>query len=138
MKMISKILTVCALMLIPLITNADIDNWCLECICQVESKCKSLPCQWDGDALSCGYYQMKYVYWIDCGYPGVSFEKCAADRSCSETCVRAYMRRYGTRCTGGRTPNCVDYARIHNGGPGGCMSPNTIDYGNRVSACYNG
>ena len=136
--MFSKILIACALLLVPLVINANIDSWCLDCICQLESNCRPLPCQWDGDAHSCGYYQIKYVYWKDCGSPGGSHEQCAADKSCSEQCIRNYMNRYARQCTAGRTPTCLDYARIHNGGPTGCVSPGTVWYGNRIASCYYG
>ncbi|CAF1473427.1 unnamed protein product [Adineta steineri] len=136
--MISKALIICTLLLIPLIVKANIDDRCLACICQVESGCRPLSCTWDVYSNSCGYYQLKQGYWQDCGSPGGSLEACAADKSCSDRCVRAYLQRYGTRCTGGRTPTCQDYARIHNGGPRGCTSSGTIGYGKRVNSCYSG
>ena len=55
--------------------------------------------------------------------------------ACSETCVRAYTRRYGTYCTGGRTPTCEDYSRIHNGGPKGCQHSSTEGYWLKVKSC---
>lgn len=76
------------------------DSRCLQCICQIESNCQNLPCKWDVNSLSCGWYQIKEVYWIDCGKPGGSWTACASDKTCSETCVRNYMTRYATRCTG--------------------------------------
>lgn len=81
-------------------TLANIDDKCLKCICQIESNCRNEPCRMDGGSLSCGYYQIKEAYWIDCGRPGGSWQACAASLSCSEQCVRAYMNRYGTYCTG--------------------------------------
>jgi hypothetical protein len=134
----SKVPIACVLFLIPFIAYAAIDDQCLACICKIESGCKPLKCAWDVYSNSCGYYQLKSGYWEDCGSPGGSLEACAADKSCSDKCVRAYMQRYGSRCTGGRTPTCEDYARIHNGGPNGCKSASTIGYWNRVSACYSG
>lgn len=111
------------------------DASCLQCICNVESNCKPLPCAMDGGSLSCGYYQIKELYWIDCGRPGGSLTACSLDKACSETCVKAYMKRYGTYCTGGRTPTCQDYARIHNGGPLGCKKDATLYYWSKVNAC---
>ncbi|CAF1608973.1 unnamed protein product [Didymodactylos carnosus] len=92
----------------------------------------------DRGSLSCGYYQIKNNYYIDCGQPGSDWHSCANDQSCAETCVRSYMSRYGTYCTGGRTPACQDYARIHNGGPKGCTNPATLDYWQKVQRCYSG
>lgn len=117
--------------------NGNIDSTCLGCICKIESGCRSIPCQWDVNSISCGYYQLKEVYWIDCGKPGNSFRRCALDKICSEKCVRSYMNRYAKRCTGGREPTCEDYARIHNGGPSGCKRSSTLGYWAKVSRCYN-
>jgi hypothetical protein len=136
--MVSKnILIICGLLLIAAIVKGDIDDQCLACICQVESNCSPLPCAWDVNSISCGYYQIKQDYWIDCGSPGDSYETCAEDQDCSEECVRAYMNRYATLCTGGQEPTCEDYARIHNGGPQGCQSSSTDGYWDKVSACYS-
>ena len=126
------------LVLIPLLANANIDARCLACICQVESNCQPLRCRWDVNSNSCGYFQLKNGYWKDCGSPGGSLEACAADKACSERCVRAYMQRYASRCTGSSAPTCRDYARIHNGGPNGCKLSGTVGYGNKVISCYSG
>ena len=114
------------------------DATCTRCVCNIESNCRDVGCIMDAGSLSCGYFQIKEPYWIDCGRPGGNWKTCASDYTCAETCFKAYMRRYGTFCTGGSTPTCQDYARIHNGGPRGCQSSATIYYGNKVSACYNG
>jgi Destabilase len=116
--------------------TAEIDNKCLGCICRVESGCKPLGCHMDVGSLSCGYYQIKESYWTDCGRPGGSLEACGKSKSCSDECVHAYMKRYGTVCTHGRTPTCEDYARIHNGGPNGCHEAATLPYWRRVKTCY--
>ncbi len=81
-------------------------------------------------------YQIKENYWIDCVKPGGSLEACGKNKACSDECVHAYMRRYVIYCTGGRTPTCEDYARIHNGGPNGCKEAATLPYWIRVLACY--
>jgi hypothetical protein len=136
--MISKnIFVICGFLCLALMINGDIDDNCLACICQVESDCSPLECAWDVNSLSCGYYQLKENYWIDCGSPGDSLESCAADKDCSDGCVRAYMDRYASRCTGGREPTCEDYARVHNGGPKGCQRSSTLGYWGKVSACYS-
>lgn len=62
------------------------------------------------------------------------WQPCTMYMDCSETCVQAYMARYGTWCTEGRTPICEDYAKIHNGGPTGCRL-SLPDYWAKVKAC---
>nr|QBC73604.1 invertebrate-type lysozyme [Eisenia andrei] len=112
---------------------------CLACICEIESNCDpNIGCRWDVNSDSCGPYQIKEDYYIDCGSPGSDWVSCANDMACAEQCVRAYMDRYGTYCTGGATPTCEDYARIHNGGPQGCTCTCTEDYWDKVSACCGG
>lgn len=109
---------------------------CMKCICQVESNCNpNIGCRWDVNSDSCGPYQIKEAYWIDCGRPGSDWRSCANNMQCAEGCVKAYMNRYGTYCTGGRTPVCQDYSRIHNGGPKGCTSSATVGYWDKVRAC---
>ncbi|KAK2153202.1 hypothetical protein LSH36_304g02071 [Paralvinella palmiformis] len=106
------------------IVNATVDAFsqgCMKCICQVEGCERNIgKCRMDVGSLSCGPYQIKENYWIDCGQPGLDWMSCGKQMACSEKCVKAYMARYGTRCTKGREPTCRDYARIHNGGPMGC------------------
>jgi hypothetical protein len=133
----SKLLIVTILLAILVATFAQISDKCLNCICKIESGCRPLPCAWDVNSNSCGYYQLKQIYWTDCGKPGGSLAACSKDKVCSEKCVRAYMTRYGKICTDGRAPTCQDYARIHNGGPTGCKKPATVGYWNKVSACFN-
>ncbi|CAF0749114.1 unnamed protein product [Rotaria sp. Silwood1] len=119
--MVSKSISLSfGLLFITLMINAEIDDDCLACICKVESGCSPKDCAWD-----------------DCGTPDDSFETCATYKDCSEECVRAYMDRYGKRCTKNREPTCEDYARIHNGGPIGCRRSSTDGYWNKVSACYS-
>jgi len=115
---------------------AGFTDKCMKCICQVESNCNAnIGCVMDVGSLSCGAYQIKNPYWIDCGSPGGGWQTCANQLSCSETCVRSYMSRYGTYCTGGRAPTCEDYARIHNGGPKGCTNSATAGYWAKVRSC---
>ncbi|KAI3385204.1 hypothetical protein SNEBB_001946 [Seison nebaliae] len=116
-------------------SNAAISSTCMKCICKIESGCRALPCAFDVNSLSCGYYQIKEAYWIDCGRPGGSWKSCSLSKSCADSCVKKYMARYGTFCTKGRTPTCSDYARIHNGGPYGCRSSATLGYANKVKHC---
>ena len=37
---------------------------------QIESWCSDVGCVMDQGSLSCGWYQLKYEYWLDCGSPG--------------------------------------------------------------------
>jgi hypothetical protein len=72
-----------------------IDRKCLYCICQVESNCNvTVGCEMDVGTLSCGPYQIKSPYWIDCGKPGSDWQTCATNKTCAETCIYGYMRRY--------------------------------------------
>ncbi|OWF49893.1 lysozyme-like [Mizuhopecten yessoensis] len=107
-----------------------VSQHCLSCICQLESGCKPLGCHLDEGTDSCGYFQIKEVYWLDCGKPGGSLEACAADMQCSSSCIQQYMHRYigYSRCV----HNCESYARIHNGGPAGCHHSNTLHYWNNI------
>ncbi|XP_064601243.1 LOW QUALITY PROTEIN: lysozyme 3-like [Liolophura sinensis] len=111
---------------------AQLASKCLMCICQVESNYKDVGCTFDVNSLSCGYYQIKNPYYTDCGKPGSGkcWKPCASNLACAETCVRKYMGRYSKYCT--RT---CPYARIYNGGPGGCQSSATLSYWSKVKAC---
>ena len=89
------------------------DDRCLSCICQVrvlkwaaqgmlnlirvfetthclqvESGCSAVGCVMDQGSLSCGPYQIKEPYWIDCGQPGGGTR-----------CVSARMYSYSTLST---------------------------------------
>jgi hypothetical protein len=37
---------------------------------KIESWCSDVGCVMDQGSLSCGWYQLKYEYWLDCGQPG--------------------------------------------------------------------
>ncbi|XP_063408802.1 lysozyme-like [Mytilus trossulus] len=111
---------------------AAISDKCLACICQVESNCnRNIKCRLDGASDSCGPFQIKNVYWIDCYRPGSGFRQCANDYTCAKGCTRAYMRRYGGRTCG---TTCEDYARMHNGGPTGCKKSSTNSYWRKIMA----
>ncbi|KAK3587370.1 hypothetical protein CHS0354_028739 [Potamilus streckersoni] len=103
-----------------------VSQHCLQCICNQESGCKPLGCHWDVNSNSCGYFQIKNVYWIDCGKLGPSWEACASDLHCSSQCVQKVMARYIG--PSGCPHNCESFARIHNGGPAGCHHTNTVGY----------
>nr|ACU83237.1 lysozyme [Ruditapes philippinarum] len=100
---------------------------CLLCMCKLESGgCKPIGCRMDVGSLSCGYFQIKQPYWIDCGKPGKDWKSCSNDINCSSKCVQQYMKRYATHY---RCPlNCEGFAREHNGGPNGCHNSRTLKY----------
>ncbi|KAK2150981.1 hypothetical protein LSH36_380g01052 [Paralvinella palmiformis] len=119
---------------------------CLDCICQTEG-CMAYEgrCYWDVYSDSCGPFAIKLEYWCDANniYPCTSaydqeFRDCTMYYDCAVDTVNGYMRRYGEYCTGGRTPTCEDYARIHNGGPKGCTCDCTDGYWDIVNSCCSG
>ena len=66
------------------------------------------------------------------------WRSCTKQMGCSKICVVAYMKRYGNRCAriaGRSQATCQDYARVHNGGPGGCYWSKTLDYWSKIRAC---
>nr|XP_022306814.1 lysozyme 1-like [Crassostrea virginica] len=109
-----------------------VSQQCLKCICNVESGCRPIGCHWDVNSDSCGYFQIKRAYWIDCGSPGGDWKACANNLDCSSQCVQAYMARY--HHYSGCSNSCQSFARIHNGGPRGCRHSNTAGYWRRVQA----
>ncbi|KAL3886300.1 hypothetical protein ACJMK2_026305 [Sinanodonta woodiana] len=110
----------------------SISDQCLKCICLVESNCLPIGCRMDVSSLSCGYYQIKLPYWTDCGRPGTGWKECADDHSCATTCVINYTAKYRSKTSCPDT--CESYARIHNGGPHGCMKSSTIPYWHKVQS----
>ncbi|VDD98046.1 unnamed protein product [Enterobius vermicularis] len=106
-----------------------------------ESGCKPDGCEMDVGSLSCGYYKIKRVYYVDCGEPGkrsgestdTAWKRCADDYNCATTCVNNYYKRFSHGCNVAGT--CQKMARIHNGGPHGCEKQATIDYWNWVKSC---
>jgi len=139
MKSFEASLVTCALLMSVACVSATFSNNCLQCICQVEGCGAEVGrCKNDSGSDSCGPYQIKNPYWNDCNEPGGDWRTCTKQKACSETCVRDYMSRYGTRCSGKANPTCQDYARIHNGGPQGCRRRSTIGYWNKVNACCRG
>ncbi|ELT93524.1 hypothetical protein CAPTEDRAFT_104941, partial [Capitella teleta] len=119
------------------VSSANFTHNCMKCICEVEGCEHNVgKCNPDSGSLSCGPYQIKSPYYQDCYSPGSGWQACTKGMSCSETCVKNYMRRYGKYCTGSRTPTCKDYAMIHNGGPKGCTY-NLTHYWGKVQRCCN-
>jgi len=107
---------------------------CMKCICEVEGCENNIgKCNMDVGSLSCGPYQIKNPYWIDCGSPGAGWQECTKYMPCSETCVQKYMQRWAAKCK--PNPTCETYSRVHNGGPQGCKNPSTEVYWNKVRAC---
>jgi len=90
------VVVICALLMSVAFVSADISDNCLQCICQVEGCEKEVGrCVMDQGSLSCGPYQIKNPYWIDCGEPGGDWQTCTKQFACSETCVRAYTLATG-------------------------------------------
>uniref|UniRef100_A0A914CW35 lysozyme n=1 Tax=Acrobeloides nanus TaxID=290746 RepID=A0A914CW35_9BILA len=123
--------------LIVLATFALADK-CLQCMCLVESRCSPIGCNMDEGSLSCGYFQIKWPYYIDCGQPGgpgeENWKSCANDYSCSVRCIQNYIARYGNFCP--QANSCERIARLHNGGPYGCSSTQKVDwYWSKVKTC---
>ncbi|RNA32748.1 lysozyme [Brachionus plicatilis] len=110
-----------------------VTDQCLKCLCFIESWCSDVGCVMDQGSLSCGWYQLKYEYWLDCGQPGGGWKECSNSKNCAEGCVRAYMNRYSSFCSLGST--CAHMGRIHNGGPNGCANNNTEYYGWLIDRC---
>uniref|UniRef100_A0A0K0FNF1 lysozyme n=1 Tax=Strongyloides venezuelensis TaxID=75913 RepID=A0A0K0FNF1_STRVS len=114
---------------------------CLKCICEAESGCKPIGCRMDVGSLSCGYYQIKLPYYIDCGKPEkksnediqTAWKRCSDNYSCATKCVKNYIKRYSKSCKGIGTCECS--ARLHNGGPNGNTKKATIGYWNKVKNC---
>ncbi|KAL5022330.1 hypothetical protein ScPMuIL_001485 [Solemya velum] len=108
-----------------------VSRQCLQCICDQESYgCTPIGCRMDGGSQSCGYFQIKRDYYIDCGSPGSDWVSCSRDIMCASRCVQAYMRRYGRGQ--GCHSNCESFARLHNGGPQGCRRSSTDRYWNAI------
>ncbi|KAI0215534.1 Lysozyme [Lamellibrachia satsuma] len=109
---------------------------CLKCICEIEGCDSQIGlCRMDLGSLSCGPYQLKDVYWTDCGKPGSDYQSCTKQKACSEKCMKGYMDRYGESCTGKSKLTCLEFGRIHNGGPNGCKATWTVGYSQKVTKC---
>ncbi|KAI0207585.1 Invertebrate-type lysozyme [Lamellibrachia satsuma] len=112
---------------------------CLACICEVEGCMDNYKkCKMNGLSISCGPFQIKEPYYLDAGEPGNTWKTCTRMMSCSRRTVRAYMDRYGDNCAvkaGKEMATCEMYARVHNGGPSGCIMPFSIPYWKKVLAC---
>ncbi|KAK0401662.1 hypothetical protein QR680_015903 [Steinernema hermaphroditum] len=114
---------------------------CLQCICELESGCAPIGCNMDQGTLSCGYFQIKLPYYIDCGTPGqqpgesteAAWKRCADDYSCAVQCVESYINRYAGNCPG--KGYCERMSRLHNGGPNGCNTGGTDGYWRHIQSC---
>ena len=63
------------------------------------------------------------------------YETCTKAKDCSEKCVRAYLKRYGRRCTGKWSMTCPEIGRVHIGGPYGCKATWTTEYDQKIRSC---
>ena len=91
---------------------------CLQCICEHESGnlkifyffklifyiikgCAPIGCNPDRGSLSCGYFQIKLMYYIDCGEPGKragestesAWKRCSDDLNCATICVEVSLSK---------------------------------------------
>ncbi|KAF6022081.1 hypothetical protein EB796_019609 [Bugula neritina] len=134
---LSVVVLVCLSLAFVTQTQGNISSSCLDCIGEIEGG--GSGCNRDVGSLSCGRYQIKEPYYTDCRQPGSGWRSCAADDTCSRTCVQNYMSRYARRCARqlGKPKSqltCQDYGRLHNGGPNGCRKSSTISYAARISS----
>ncbi|KAI1292661.1 Lysozyme 1 [Halotydeus destructor] len=115
---------------------------CMECICDA-----STGCNWDYKCQSkdgpCGAYKLTYYHWYEAGFPGYEgedsdFQNCAKDKECSEKAVKAYLDKHSKDCNDDKTIDCIDYAAIHNRGPGSCNDDSMYNskYWTAFSNCY--
>lgn len=107
-----------------------VDRKCLDCFCQAQSDCDiSFTCD-NSSLFLCGPYKLSYAYWIDGQKLGNSYSdsefdnyvQCSKNMTCAEQTIQNYMKVYAINkdCNGNDKVDCVDYFRIHLGGPGGC------------------
>ncbi|XP_060577451.1 lysozyme-like [Ruditapes philippinarum] len=103
---------------------------CLRCLCLKQSNCEPVGCEMRLSLLQCGYFQITYAIWYDCGGLGSEWKKCADDVKCSSQCLQNYMKRYAQRNNCLLT--CEGYSRELFGGPTGCNNPSTEPYWNAL------
>lgn len=111
----------------------DVDDLCLQCICQASTGCQNKQCANLGGTTFCGPYQISQAYWQDAGQPvanqgtgqsaSQAFEECATDMTCSENTVRRYLVKYARNCNKDSLLDCEDIARLHKAGPFACDQP---------------
>ncbi|XP_045192018.2 lysozyme-like [Mercenaria mercenaria] len=128
------------------VIDNPVSPMCLSCICKVATTaCVDVGCSVDRGGYACGYYQIRYEYYIDCykpepdsGCQGLTEEqcwmKCSRDKNCAERCIQAYMLRY--RNKNGAGSDCESYTRLHAGGPFGAAKWSTYWY-NRTTSYWN-
>uniref|UniRef100_A0AC35TJD8 Lysozyme n=1 Tax=Rhabditophanes sp. KR3021 TaxID=114890 RepID=A0AC35TJD8_9BILA len=129
------------LLLISALMGVVFGKDCLSCICDKESNCTPAPCKPDKGSDSCGYFQIKLPYYIDCGKPDkrpgesdiTAWQRCSLDLNCATTCVNNYIKRYSKLCP--QYSGCEQIARLHNGGPYGCNKHATDGYWNAIKKC---
>ena len=120
-----------------------IDRSLLDAIKQVESG--GNPCAIGDNGQSLGAYQIMEAYYNDSvanspslGSGGRTYSDVwgIGSEAYSEEVMASYMGRYAIPAAErlGREPTFEDIARIHNGGPTGYQSPQTVDYWERVMA----
>ncbi|XP_067141347.1 lysozyme-like [Centruroides vittatus] len=125
-----------------------VDRRCFDCFCQAQTNCDlSFQCM-NKTITLCGPYKLSRPYWIDGGKLGnddpneefENFVQCSKNKACAEQTIENYMKVYsaGKDCNSNGEVDCVDYFRIHLGGPGGCTQThfeNTVEW-LRFLECY--
>ncbi|XP_067141349.1 lysozyme-like [Centruroides vittatus] len=109
-----------------------VDRRCLNCFCLAQSNCNMSAECINMPFTVCGPYKLSRGYWIDGGKLGgqlenddsnkerEDFERCSKNKACAEQTIENYMKLYTRDCNENDIVDCVDYFRIHVGGPGGC------------------
>ena len=121
-----------------IVSSQEIDDNCLQCICKANDKCEAqVGCTSDKRSKVCGPYQLSEKYWKECEKPGGDWQSCTKKKSCSETCIRNYLKKYGSKCLGDHKPTCADFAKIHYEGPLACKNVTNLfsSYASKVNNC---
>ncbi|CAH1802236.1 unnamed protein product [Owenia fusiformis] len=115
---------------------------CIDCMCKASGCEKYLgKCTNDGGTWRCGPMWISEAVWNECGRPKGDWKSCARDSvSCTKQCVRNYLNKYRTRCTGKPADQitCEEDAKLYMAGPpNGCKSTASwaTNYWNSVKEC---
>lgn len=99
---------------------------CLRCLCYAMSNCRPIGCTMTYGLNTCGYFQLDYDSWNDCGAIGKGFRECANNVTCASQCLQNYMKRFARKAD--CTLNCEGFSRELGGGPNGCNQPATLPF----------
>ncbi|CAH1802769.1 unnamed protein product, partial [Owenia fusiformis] len=75
---------------------------CIDCMCEASGCQKYLgKCTNDQGTWRCGPMWISEAVWNECGKLKGDWKSCARDSvTCSKNCVKNYLNKYRTRCTG--------------------------------------